>query len=167
MCNKKWQAVNSWIQHGILACIGMSFFFWWQQDILAWQKIVYPLLSLLLTIVVGSFLHKRYANKMVKVYQMEYGDVAWLVQRELKKLHIPFIKNSDDELMQLDIRSKGVSVRVESFPLNMLMDDHLSTISATKITVTPIQKQRPFITQLCDAIDRAFSSYTPINSPSI
>lgn len=166
MVSKKWQASNSWIQHAILISVGFSFYFWWHQDLLLWQKLVYPLLSLLITGIVGGYLHKRYANRMVKVFLVEFGDLSWLVQRELKARYIPFIKRTDAESVEIEIRSKGISVKVESFPLNMMMDDHLKPVPATKITFTPIRQQRPFIATLCDAIDSAFSSSSPAVMPT-
>lgn len=162
MVSKRWQVANGWIQHAILIGIGASFFFWLQQDLVSWQKVSFLFLSLGAVCLVGFVMHRRFANKMVKVFKMEHGDLSWIVQRELKQLYIPFTKKLKDERMELRIHGKNVLLTVEAFPLNLMIDDHLDTVSATMLTVTPIRQERPFITTLCQKIDKAYLDFAKV-----
>lgn len=162
MISNKWKAANKWIQHGVLASISLSFALWVQLEVLPWQKVTFLVLSILLISAVSYYAHKRYVNIMVKVVRMDYGELAWLVQRELKTLYVPFIKKSRDEEVVLEIRSKGIAVKIESFLLNMPIDDHIKPVPAAKITVTPIRKEWDFVNKFCAAIDNAL-----LNNPQI
>lgn len=159
MVSKRWQVTNSWVQHGVLMGIGASFFYWVPQELMFWQKMLYLVVSIAVVSAVGLWTHRRFANTLVKVYQIDYGDLSWMVQRELKTLYIPYTKKSNEQKMELHFRGKDIALTIEDFPLNMMYDDHIHTVSASKVTVTPIREERPFVTTLCQKIDQAYVAY--------
>lgn len=164
MVSKQWQKSQTWIQHSILILLSASFFYWLQQELLPWQKASLIGSSFLFVGITGWWFHKRFANKMVKVYRSEYQDVAWLIQRSLRSKMIPFVKNSEYEKIELKFYSKEVVLTAEPFPLNLMIDDHLTSLPATKITLSPIQQDSKFTQNLCILIDQAFLAKTSSSS---
>ncbi|MEM7331175.1 MAG: hypothetical protein AAF490_03715 [Chloroflexota bacterium] len=156
MSSNRWQVSQVWIQHIILIFLGSSFFYWLQQELPIGQKLTFISISVIIVWFVGRWVHERFANTMVKVFELEFHDVAWLIQRALKTKTIPFVKKSDEEKIELRFYSNDLVLIAEPFPLNLMIDDHLKTIPATKITLKPIQTDRQFINSLCQIIDQAF-----------
>ncbi len=161
MVSKRWQRTHFLIQHLLLVLVGVSWFLLLQLDLPSNQKIGLVAISLLLIIVSGRYLHRRYANSMVKVFELEYSESVWLIQRELKASYIPFVKNAKEEMVTLKIQGKNIVVTIEEFPINLMIDDHLTSNPGTKITMSPINHDPSFIESLCSIVDKAFLTPLP------
>lgn len=141
MFNKPWQRQNLPILYTRLAVavaatrMSLDFPFPW------WQKILIILSSYAIVFFVGGYLHRKYANVFVKVFGTEYDVASRVIQRSLNAQRIPFTKRTYHNKVDFFIRTGDFKLVVEYFPLNLPVDDHLKTVQASKITISPVNRK--------------------------
>ncbi len=159
MVSKRWQRAHAIIAHaGLAAGAGMP---------IALLETGYaPSLKLLL--IVGGYmlivplftwLHRRYATTFIKVFPYDHKVAARIVQRALNDQRLPFTKRTvDDENIVFHVRPGDMELVVETFLLNLMVDDHLLPEIASKLTLsTETSKNKTQMAQFRTMLDEAFA----------
>ena len=137
MVSKRWQRVNLITAHIGLA-IGVTLpLYILEQDIDNGSKLMFIALGYLILVPSILQLHRRYANKFVRVYRCDYEMAARAIQRLLNTQRLAFAKQTYQERVVFQIRSGEMQLHVDAFMLNMPIDDHLTPEVATKLTLHP------------------------------
>lgn len=137
MVSKRWQRQQSFIAHAALF-IGFGLpMFVLESLFLNWQKLAIVIIGYLLLFPSIRWLHKRYANQFVKVFECDYQVASRIVQRTLNAKRLPFVKRTGDEEIVFTIRPGDIKLIVSDFSLNLMIDDHLTTKIATMFTLKP------------------------------
>lgn len=80
-----------------------------------------------------------------------------IIQRALNANNIPFTKQSEKNQIVFKLRQGGIKLEVDEFPLNMMVDDHLKTKIATKLTLKPETADNAIqLRDLRASLDQAF-----------
>lgn len=138
MTNKPWQKQQSTILYlGLAFLVGMTRVSL-DSPLDGWQKLWLIVGSYVLAVPILRYFHRKYANTFVKVFVTEYEVASRAVQRFLNAERIPFTKQTRGEQVDFYIKSSGLKLVVEFFPLNLPMDDQLKTVTAAKVTISPV-----------------------------
>lgn len=138
MMNKPWQK-----QHSTILYLGLAFLVGITRVSLdspldGWQKLWLIIGSYMLAIPISRYLHQKHANTFAKVFLNEYEVVSRVVQRFLNAERIPFTKQTRDEQVDFYLKSNGLKLVVEFFPLNLPVDDQLKPVTAAKVSISPV-----------------------------
>lgn len=154
MFDKPWQRQNLPILYTRLAVavaatrISLDFPFAW------WEKLLIIVGSYALVFFVGGYLHRKYANVFVKVFEAEYDVASRVVQRALNAQRIPFTKRTYNNQVDFFIRTGEFKLVVENFPLNLPVDEHIKPVIGSKITMSPVNRKNGVVAaSLRDRLD--------------
>ena len=158
MVSKRWQFQNKLILNSTLAacCLATTGTLYLVPTL--WLRIAIIVAANMLFVLLGRFLHRRYAHDMVRVFVMEFEDATYIVQRALNNIRVPFNKRTKNGEISFQLRNRDVELRLEEFPLNLPVDSNLKTVDASKITLTNVSDENlQLITSLRNALDDAFT----------
>lgn len=158
MVSKRWQLQNKLILHVILAAVCLLTSLSFYLPISIWQQIALVAIVNPIIFFVGRAVHRRYAKNMVRVFEMEFEDASYVVQRALNKVRMPFSKRTNkDGIVSFHLRQADVDLVIEAFPLNLPVDSHIQTVEASKLTFTRVgPENRQLIATLRQSLDEAF-----------
>ncbi|MCA9998414.1 MAG: hypothetical protein KDE56_21775 [Anaerolineales bacterium] len=138
MMNKPWQKQQSTILYlGLAFLVGVTRVSL-DSPLDGWQKLWLIVGSYMLALPILRYLHEKHANTFAKVFVAEYELVSRVVQRFLNTERIPFTKQTRDDQVDFYLKSNGLKLVVEFFPLNLPMDDQLQPVMAAKVSISPV-----------------------------
>ncbi len=159
MVSKRWQRTQSIVLHINLALGAALPFYLFETTLPSSQKILIIAIGYLVLIPCMRWLHRRFANTFIKVFQCEHDVAARIVQRSLNADRVPFTKRSGDEQVIFHIRQGDFHLSVDTFPLNLMVDSHLETKPATKLTLHPeTAENAALMLKLRGNLDTAFAA---------
>lgn len=165
MLSKRWQRHHPAVIHGGLAIWIIIAALIMQLPPALWQRLA------LITLVSGVTLHAvrvlnaRHADKLIKVFAADYQPVARSLQGYLNAQRIPFVKRSDDDRITFTLHRRALTVVVESYPLNLPVDDRVQPHEGTKVTVGPVAGERDrLVSHLCHRLDDVFGTAADVTA---
>ena len=163
MVSKRWQRKQSFIQHAALFLFWGGILFWPQVGLPWLQKLLLILLTCTLSVVGGYLLNRRFAASLVRVFKFNDEVAIDIVQRALNANYIRFSRLSVSEEVHFIIRGEGLKLVIEDFPLNLPIDDHISTIPAAKIEIQGLNRQNNQMAEkLTEIIDDVVAVQMPM-----
>lgn len=155
MVSKRWQKKQTYIQHMSLALFWGGPLFWLQLEIVATQKLWLIAGTCILALVGGFLLTQRYATSLIRNFEFEDDVSAGIVQRALNGAYIPFSRQLVSDGVHFKIRDNGLRLIIESYPLNLPIDDHIEPVPASKIEIVGLSRSKQTAAdQLCQAINK-------------
>lgn len=157
MNGRTWQRTQNLIAHVALILGAALPFYFFQVEIPTVQKIAIITIGYIILIPTIRYLHRKFAKTFVRVVNCEYDVAARVVQRTLNAQRMPFTKSNGDERIIFQIRSGNMQLAVDTFPLNMMYDDNLTTQIASKLTLQPLtMENQALMHTLRSELDQAF-----------
>lgn len=154
---RHWQKKQTMVQHIALAALASSTLFWLQVEMLAWQKWALIVLCWIFVLTTAVYLNGRYARQLVKLFAIEHDEAARDIQRTFKTQLIPYRKETAQRSIRFELPLQNLTLIVESFPLNLPLDDHINTTMATKMTIDGLNAENGrFAQELSHHIDNTF-----------
>lgn len=158
MVSKKWQRRHFLIDHLVLFGIWAGTLFWFEMPGPSELEIFLVILSSAVILQIGSYLHNKKATQYVKVFPKDIQEAFFVTQNMFRTQRIPFRKAPIKDGFQFEIHNKGVSLVIESFPMNLQLDLDKKTTDSTKMTlISSTQAAFKFATDFRSTIDDAFS----------
>ena len=155
--SRPWQKSQPVVAHVALgAAYGLPLYYL-QTDLPSWGKIALIVATLLILVPTMRYLHRRFAKKFERILVCEYDAVARTVQRTLNAKRIPFTKRFKDDVVTFKLNRGAITLKVESFELNMPVDDHIKPIPGTRLTLTPESAENTvFLANLRQQLNESF-----------
>ncbi len=140
MVSKRWQRKQPIIQHVALGLVWGLPLFWLSVDLTPFQKIAFSIATWVIVIPSGYYLNYRLAEKLVRVFTHEEDAVRGVVQRSLTKNYIRFSRRFVRNETHFVIPDEGLTLVIESYPLNLPIDSHIVATDATKVEIRGLNK---------------------------
>ncbi len=157
MFKQPWQKRQNTVLHLSLVALCLGTLFWLQTTLPAWLKLPLIVLSIGAILALTRHLQEKYADTLVRVFRTEMDVAARRVQRVFTEHYVPFRKWTEKELVRFEVRGRGLWLIVESFPLNLPLDDHITPVAATRIALKHLSPENEDLSRdLCRWIDEAF-----------
>lgn len=140
MVSQKWQRKHPVIQH---IALGLSWglpLFWLSVDLSSWSKVALIIGTWIVVIPISYYLNNLLAEKLIRVFKHEEDAVTGIVQRSLTKNYIRFSRRFVSDETHFEIRDQGLTLVIESYPLNLPIDSHIVATDATKIEIRGLTK---------------------------
>ncbi|MFK7804734.1 MAG: hypothetical protein AB8G95_24065 [Anaerolineae bacterium] len=161
MFSKRWQKKQAYIQHISLALFWGGPLFWLQLDLLIVPKLLLIAGTCVLALVGGYWLNRRFATSWIRIFEFEDDVAAGIVQRALNAAYIPFSRQPASDGVHFLIRDCGLTLVVESYPLNLPIDDHIKSVPASKIEIKGLSPSNQATAEkLCQAISTMVETVT-------
>lgn len=156
MFQQPWQRRQNAVLHASVALLWGGSVFWLQTALPAWEKLLLIAGTISLALLAAHYLQRKYANTLIKVFRAERDVVARRVQRVFSQHYVPFRKRTESEAIRFEVRDRGLALVVESFPLNLPIDDHIVPVPATRIVLKHLSPENMDLSlDLCRWIDEA------------
>ena len=140
MVSKRWQRKQPIIQHTTLGLVWGLPLFLFQIDLPFWSQIGLIALTWLAVFPLGYILNRNLAKTMVRVFKHESDAVSGVVQRSLTQNYVRYSRQYVADEIHYTIRDEGLTLVLESYPLNLPIDSHIQSVDATKIEIRGLNK---------------------------
>lgn len=153
MVSNRWQKQHPLIQHSFLFLLFGETILLLQLDWFVWLKVFLVALVWLIGLKLAVALNNKYAEKMVRVFRFENDIAVSIVQHVLRNRFIHFNRQNKGETTSFNLRERGLTLTVESFPLNLPIDEHIKEVPATKVELHGLDaNNKAFAEMLTEAI---------------
>lgn len=150
----RWQKQQSFIQHFFLVLIFGGPLFLLELSWPVWLTGALTAIIWVFGIRLAVILNNYFAKTMVRIFQFESDVAVGIVQRVLRDKYIRFNRREEANHITFELRQQALILTVESFPLNLPIDDHIKETPATKVALQGLNSQnKAFAEMLSEAIN--------------